>query len=181
MTEKKIFTIPNLLSFFRICLLPVIVWLYVWKEAYIAAGCLLLVSGVTDLIDGPIARRFNMVSDLGKILDPVADKLTQAAMLFCLIFRFPLTVVPFGLMAAKEIFMIAAGGHVIKKTGKVFGAAFHGKVATAVLDGMVLVHVFWYNLPDIVSILLIAACSGCIVVSFALYGIQFRKALKGQE
>ena len=70
--EKKIITIPNILSFFRLCLIPVIVWLYGVAHNYVWAGYILILSGMTDMIDGYIARRFHMVSNLGKILDPIA-------------------------------------------------------------------------------------------------------------
>ncbi len=177
MPEKRIFTIPNILSFFRICLIPVIVWQY-RAGRNIPAGLLLLLSGATDLIDGPIARRYNMVSDLGKILDPVADKLTQAALLLCLLFRYPLVLIPFILMAAKEIFMLAAGALVIKRTGEVSGAKLHGKAATVLLDAMVLLHVFWHDIPPAASAVAIVICTAAIAISFALYFIQFRRTLK---
>ncbi len=66
-TQKRnqILTIPNLLSFFRLCLIPLFVWLYCVKQAYIWTGTVLLLSGVTDLADGYIARKFHAVSDLG--------------------------------------------------------------------------------------------------------------------
>ncbi len=85
---KQILTIPNLLSVFRILLIPLIVWLYCGKQDYLLAAWVLLLSGVTDIADGFIARRFRMVSDLGKVLDPIADKLTQTAALVCLLTRF---------------------------------------------------------------------------------------------
>ena len=77
---NRIITVPNLLSFFRLCLIPVIIWSYCVKKNPLLAGEILLLSGLTDLADGYIARRFHRISNLGKILDPVADKLTQAAM-----------------------------------------------------------------------------------------------------
>ena len=82
-TKNKILTIPNLLSLFRLCLIPVFMWLYCVEKNYLWTGIILIISGLTDTVDGFVARHFNMISDLGKILDPVADKLTQAAMLFC--------------------------------------------------------------------------------------------------
>ena len=85
---KQMLTIPNLLSVFRILLIPLIVWLYCGKQDYLLAAWVLLLSGVTDIADGFIARRFRMVSDLGKVLDPIADKLTQTAALVCLLTRF---------------------------------------------------------------------------------------------
>ena len=71
--SNKIITIPNILSLFRLCLIPVILWLYLGQQRNLLAGCVLVLSGVTDIVDGLIARRFHMVSDLGKILDPIAD------------------------------------------------------------------------------------------------------------
>ena len=104
-TENKIFTIPNALSFFRICLIPLIIWLYVVKIQPFWAGYILILSGITDIVDGFIARHFHMISNLGKVLDPIADKLTQAAVLICLIVRFPFMLFPFILLIAKETFM----------------------------------------------------------------------------
>ena len=83
---KEILTVPNLLSMLRLCMIPLFVWLYCAKEAFGATALVLVLSGITDIVDGFIARRFHMVSDFGKILDPIADKLTQAAMLLCLFF-----------------------------------------------------------------------------------------------
>ena len=92
--QNKIITIPNILSFFRICLIPVIVWLYNVKQDYLWTLFILLLSAVTDIVDGIIARKCNMISDFGKAFDPVADKLTQMAMLFCLVSRFPYMMIP---------------------------------------------------------------------------------------
>ena len=73
-------TIPNILSCFRIVLIPVFVWQYInVPDDQIALWpiLILILSGITDILDGFIARRFNMISDLGKMLDPVADKMTR--------------------------------------------------------------------------------------------------------
>ena len=86
--KHKIITIPNVLSFFRLLLIPVIVWLYIVKKYPIWTMAVLALSGITDIVDGIIARKCNMISDFGKAFDPVADKLTQIAMLFCLVSRF---------------------------------------------------------------------------------------------
>lgn len=123
---NKVFTIPNILSFFRLILIPVLIWSYVVKKNYAATGWILLLSGLTDIADGFIARRFHMISNLGKILDPVADKLTQATMLFCLFTRFPHMILPLVLMAFKELYMAVSSCLIMKKTGKVTGADWHG-------------------------------------------------------
>ena len=179
--QSKILTIPNILSFFRLCLIPVIMWLYCVEENYFWAGGILILSGITDTVDGFVARRFHMASDLGKMLDPVADKMTQAAMLFCLLTRFPLMIVPLGLMVLKESFMGVTGLLVIHKTGKVFGADWHGKVTTWLLYAMMILHVFWYNIPAGVSRVMIMACVVMMTVSLVLYGRSNLKALKEEK
>ncbi len=177
-TQNKILTIPNMLSFFRLCLIPVIMWLYCVEDNYLWAGIVLIVSGITDTVDGFVARHFHMTSDLGKVLDPVADKLTQAAMLFCLLTRFPLMILPLGIMVLKEFFMGVTGLMVIQKTGKVFGADWHGKVTTWLLYAMMILHVFWYNIPAALSRILIAACVIMMLISLVLYGRHNLKALR---
>ena len=82
--EGKILTIPNLLSCLRLALIPCFVWAYLVRRDPRLTVALLLLSGLTDIADGFIARHYDMVSNLGKVLDPLADKLTQAAMLVCL-------------------------------------------------------------------------------------------------
>lgn len=176
--EKKIITIPNILSFFRLCLIPVIVWLYGVDHNYVCAGYILILSGMTDMVDGYIARRFHMVSNLGKILDPIADKLTQGIMLVCLLLRFRFMIVPFALLIAKEIYMSVSGILIIQRTGIVCGAEWHGKVATCLLYGMMILHVFWYEITPVVSSLFIIACTLMIVISLGLYGVRNMRILK---
>lgn len=172
MQKNKIFTIPNILSFFRLALIPVFVWAYCGAELYEITAILLVVSGITDVLDGFIARRFNMISDLGKALDPVADKLTQAAMLFCLLTRFPLMLIPFLFLLIKEAVSGALGLMVIRKTGSVYGAVWHGKVTTVLLYLTMVVHVLWYDIPEIVSDCMIFVCVGMMLLSMILYSLR---------
>lgn len=180
-TENKILTIPNLLSLFRLILIPVIVWLYWVRKDYFPAGVLLIISGLTDLADGYIARHFNAVSNIGKILDPIADKLTQAAMLFCLVTRFPLMAAPFGFLVIKEVFIGTTGLLMIRKTGKVVGADFHGKVATTLLYAMMILHIFWIDIPSAVSAVSILICLVSMAFTLLTYGSRNMRVLQGQE
>ena len=85
--KKEILTIPNLLSFFRLILIPVYMSIYLDAQEtrdYVFAGTILAISCATDAVDGKIARKFNMITTFGKFLDPLADKLTQFALLLCL-------------------------------------------------------------------------------------------------
>ena len=120
--KNKIITIPNMLSLFRLLLIPVIMWLYIVKEDPALTTVILALSGITDIVDGIIARKCHMVSDFGKAFDPVADKLTQIAMLFCLVSRFKWMLLPLCVMVIKEVTAGILGLLVIRKTGKVDGA-----------------------------------------------------------
>lgn len=180
-SENKILTVPNLLSLFRLLLIPVIVWLYWFQKDYFLAGALLILSGLTDLADGYIARHFNAVSNVGKILDPIADKLTQAAMLFCLVTRFPLMAAPFGFLVIKELFIGTTGLLMIRKTGKVVGADFHGKVATTLLYAMMILHIFWIDITPEISAVTILICLISMAFTLLVYGNRNMRVLQGQE
>lgn len=176
--QKKIITIPNILSFFRLCLIPVIVWLYCFEENYLWTTLVLVLSGVTDIADGIIARRFGMVSDFGKAFDPVADKLTQFATLFCLVSRFRHMMIPLVILVVKELFAGVTGLLTIRKTGTVEGADWHGKATTACLYAMMLVHLIWYQIPITVSHVLVLICTVMMLLSAALYAVRNFKALQ---
>ena len=178
--QNKIITIPNILSFFRICLIPVIVWLYNVKQDYLWTLFILLLSAVTDIVDGIIARKCNMISDFGKAFDPVADKLTQMAMLFCLVSRFPYMMIPFVLLVVKEVFTGITALITIKRTNTVKGAVWHGKLTTVALYSMMAIHLLWYNIPRAVSLILVGICIGIMLMSFILYTIQNIKAIKNK-
>lgn len=178
--QKRIVTIPNALSVFRICLIPVIVWLYCFKHDYLLATAVLTLSGVTDVVDGFIARHFHMVSDVGKALDPIADKLTQIAMLSCLVTRFPFMLLPLILLVVKELFAGVTGLLTIKKTGMVLSAVWHGKLTTVALYAMMAVHLLWVSIPLSVSNVLIVLCTMIMLTSAILYGIRNLAILLGK-
>ncbi len=176
---KKIFTIPNLLSAFRLLLVPVIAWLYCVEENYPLTAGVLLLSGATDVVDGFVARRFHMVSDLGKVLDPVADKLTQTVALVCLLTRFRAIWWLLAVLVVKEALMTAMGLFVIHRTKSVHSAAWHGKLATCVLYAVIFTHIVWYGIPAGTSELLAAAGAAGILLSLTLYTAQYIKRVKG--
>ena len=176
-TRKQIFTIPNFLSFLRLCMIPLIIWLYCAQKNYVLTAVVLVLSGLTDTIDGFIARRFNMVTDLGKALDPIADKLTQASVMFCLLTRFQMMLIPLLLLIFKELCNGIMSLFVIKKTGKVCGADWHGKVCTWLLYAMMFLHIVWFDISRQWSTALISICVIMMTVSFALYMVRNYKML----
>lgn len=167
--KKDIITIPNLLSFFRIVLIPVIVILYCKYNMYSATTLAILISGLTDVVDGWIARRFHMISDFGKILDPIADKLTQASILLCLFTRFRHMIYLFALMAVKETLMGVTGLLSIRSSGEVQGADWHGKLTTCVLYAVLLVHIVWHDISMHVSDMLLTFVSCAMLFSLIMY------------
>lgn len=179
LTKKQILTIPNMLSFFRLALIPFIVWLYVIKSSPEMTVALLIVSGATDIIDGFIARHFNMTSDFGKAIDPLADKLTQIAVLFCLLTRFPLIILPIVIMIVKEIGSFVLRLIVYKKTEKVESADWHGKTTTVLIYLIMLLHILWpfLKLPDEVSTVSILITAGMMILSCILYSISGARIL----
>ena len=128
-------TIPNWLCFLRIALIPVFSVLFI-KEHYIAAFAAMIVAAVTDLLDGKIARKFNMVSNLGKILDPIADKLSQIAIVIILLVKFwslmPMLKYVLFLFILKEFLMVCGGALLMAKGMRPVAAEIWGKVATTV-------------------------------------------------
>lgn len=176
--QNRWLTIPNILSLFRLLLIPVIIWLYFWKEEYSYAAVVIIASGITDMIDGYIARKFNMVSDVGKVLDPIADKLTQAAVLICLGSRYPLLLLLVLIMAVKETVSGLMTLAAIKKTKEIKGADWHGKVTTCLLYFTMLLHLLWINIPNSITIITTALCVCFMLLSFTLYFYRNVKLLR---
>ena len=167
--KNKIITIPNMLSLFRLLLIPAIMWLYIVRKDPLWTTAVLALSGITDIVDGIIARKCHMVSDFGKAFDPVADKLTQIAMLFCLVSRFKWMLLPLCVMVVKEVTAGILGLLVIRKTGNVYGAVWHGKATTVSLYSMMIIHLIWFNIPGVISGILIGACTALALLSAFMY------------
>lgn len=187
-------TIPNWLSFFRIAMIPVFSVLFI-KEMYIPAFIVMIVAALTDLADGKIARKYNMVSNLGKILDPVADKLSQMAIVIILIVKFwndSIKYVLF-LFIAKELIMILGGLFLLSKGLRPGAAEIWGKIATTVFyvfmiaiiaiggesSALAGVAAFqWAILPQIVVDIMIIIAAIMTFVSLFSYVPGFIKQVK---
>lgn len=157
---NRIATIPNLLSLFRILLIPVFVILYfsdsLTGHSWYAFGVLAL-SGLTDVLDGIIARKFNMVSDLGKVLDPAADKLTQAAMVVCICVHHTYLIPMMVLFFAKEFCMVT-GAMVLAQSGvRPVSARWWGKLSTVIIYitvALVVLTDIYPAIPEAIAIVL---------------------------
>jgi len=176
------FTIPNLLSLFRLALIVVFVRLYSVMKLPEKGCIVLLVSGLTDILDGFIARRFNMVSDAGKILDPVADKLTQAAVLLCLAENHPMMLLLFSMFFVKECIGAILCILAIRKSRLIQSSHWHGKLNTVVLYAVFATHLIWPDMPQHLSMLLTYFSCLIMLLSFVLYSVgNFSVLLKKKK
>lgn len=158
--KKEILTIPNLLSIARLVLIPVYMSIYFNASQptdYYIAAAILAVSCMTDMVDGFIARKFHMISNLGKILDPIADKLTQFTLIVSLAFRYPVLCFLIGLFVIKESFQLIAFSVNLRKKKMLDGALMSGKICTTVLFTslilMVLIPTLSQNTVTIITVM----------------------------
>lgn len=149
--KREIFSIPNLLSLFRLILIPVYAALYLNATEdyqFFVAGTILTVSCLTDMIDGRVARKFNMITTLGKVLDPLADKLTQFTLTICLSLKYPALYPVLGLFVIKELFQLSLGIFFLRKGKMLTGALMPGKICTTVLFISLIALVLFPNMSS---------------------------------
>lgn len=183
-------TIPNWLSFIRIALIPVFAVLFIQGHQLVAV-IVMICAALTDLFDGKIARKFNQVSNLGKILDPIADKLSQMAIVIVLLYTYwenPIKYL-FFFFIVKEMLMILGGALLLSKGMRPTAAEIWGKVATNVFyiamiiilafgENGALCHVAHFTLPSAVTWVLVALSAVSALVSLLGYVPGFLKQLK---
>ena len=170
--KKELFTIPNLLSLFRLLLIPVYVIIYLNAKEYsdfFLAAAILAVSCLTDLIDGKIARHFNMVSTVGKILDPLADKATQFSLILCLAVKYPVLLFLVVFFFIKELFQLIAGIINLRKVKMLKGALITGKISTTVLFISLILMVMLPQLSYKTIIILTVTDIVVLLISFMDY------------
>ena len=184
LTRKEICTVPNLLSTLRLCLAIVFLGIferYGVREYRSVLVLLMFAAAATDVLDGRIARSFDRVSRVGRVLDPVADKAMQGVMLACLVPRFPLAKLILILFVIKECYMTVAGWKVLMETRETIEVQWHGRLNTAVTYVVVLLLLTWPGLPYSTCNVLIGACAVCMMISFYMYAVQFREMLERQN
>lgn len=174
--KRDFFTIPNILSLFRLLLIPVYAALYLnatEKYQFVLAGTILTISCLTDMIDGKIARKYNMITTLGKILDPLADKLTQLALIICLTIKYPVLYPVLSLFVIKELFQLVLGIVFLRRGKMLPGALMAGKVCTTVLFVSLILLVL---IPDMShgAVTSIAAVDTIfLMISFVSYALAY--------
>ena len=176
--QHKIITIPNIISMFRVVLIPFIIYSFVKLNNIPLTVVLIAVSALSDILDGQIARKFNMVSDFGKFFDPVADKATQIALAICLAFKIKMMIPLLIFLLIKEIFMGVSGYIVIKRTGAPDQAKWYGKACTVVLYGSMMAMILFPGMPEWLSFSLICLCAVFMLISIIGYAVLRRREIK---
>lgn len=172
MKDEKILNLPNILTIIRIALIGVLVYLFVIDQLYWALF-VFLVASATDYLDGYIARKQNLITTFGKLMDPFADKLMLVTTLICftVMGRAPLWAVL--LVAAKEITM-TVGGILLLKRGTVVYAHWIGKAATVFFMVAIVSMFFHESIAPWDQVLLYAA----VILSISAFFWYLRQVLQ---
>ena len=163
-----VWNIPNVLSLVRLALLPVFAVLYLNGHLYWSLFVLAL-SGLTDLFDGVIARKFNQITEIGKLLDPVADKVTQVMVLVCLTIRNVALLPLFIICFTKELLQAIGGWILLSRDEIIRGSKWFGKVSTFTFYIAMLMIALWDDMPQWMLVALIALVAVTMLFSFFMY------------
>lgn len=179
----KILTVPNMLSFFRLILVALFMLLYSSSGSLrdnMWAIIVLIISGITDFLDGKIARRYHMVSELGKVLDPIADKVTEACIALCLITKYKILIIMLAVFVVKEVFMSISGIYIVKKTGRNDGAKWYGKVSTFSFYIIMISLLVIPNIPRMIANVMIMICTVLMMFAFIMYARLYYNIYKNE-
>ena len=183
---KGCLTVPNLLSVIRIILVPVFAYFYMNGKVAISIVILVL-SGLSDFFDGKIARKFNQISELGKLLDPVADKITQITLALLLYLSFAKANDEmlkafswvFLIFIGKEAFMVISSVFMLLLNLRPCAAEIFGKLATFAFYAIMIVIVAFgpeigllksiWSLPPVVMMILVVISAILTIVAFISY------------
>lgn len=181
---NKNINIPNALSVLRIILI-VPFGVYFIHDQIEQAAVVLIISGLSDMFDGMIARRFNQFTELGQMLDPLSDKLTQGAVAVCLAVKQPVLIPLLGIFVIKEILMVGAACLLIRKRKRPGGSKWYGKVATMLfyvsftiivaLKGIWGIEYLW------VTVMLLSITAAFMIYAFVQYAKVFLAILRSDD
>ena len=181
----KNLNVPNMLSALRILLIPVFIVFYMKADSerysyYAYAASALILSGLSDLFDGVIARKFNQMTELGKILDPIADKLTQLAVVICVAIKLSNPVLSLTLMlfVVKEILMLTGGFIILRKKITMQASKWYGKIATAVFYIVMAAIALFDGIPTEIAFVMILVALAFMLFAFAGYINDFVRIMR---
>lgn len=176
--------LPNLLSVFRLCLVPIFALVYFSNSVHSGLFAVIIygIAALSDILDGKIARKYNMTSTLGKILDPLGDKLMTLVVLICITVD---RVVPFWaiiILVIKESLMGIGGLILYKKISDMPPSNYFGKCSTIVFFAVCVILII---LKDVISqigaAIMISVAIAVTLVAFVSYVIKFARIMKGEK
>lgn len=138
---SDLFTVPNLITYVRFILIIPFAYFFL-KEEYISSAICIGLSGLSDCFDGLAARKLNQVTSLGKILDPIADKVTLLVVVVCMVIFVPVVLPVLIILLLKDVLMLLGGTDLINKGITPPAAKWYGKVGTVVFYISVCIIVF---------------------------------------
>ncbi|MCX7746284.1 MAG: CDP-diacylglycerol--glycerol-3-phosphate 3-phosphatidyltransferase [Clostridia bacterium] len=165
--------IPNILTGIRFLLIPVFGY-YLYNESYLLAVILFLLAGLTDVLDGYIARKFDLITTFGKLADPVADKLILITALVLLTVQSRMPIIITIVVVAKEIFMGAGSILLYRQGNHVVAANWYGKMATVIFY-VAVVTTMAFKLEEPYTNILMGIAVFSTLFAFFMYSLTFRK------
>ncbi len=183
--KRDLVTIPNILTYIRFLLVAPFMYFFL-KERYLLAGLMIGLSGLSDCFDGMIARHFDQVTPLGKILDPIADKVTLIAVAVCMLIYMPAILPIMLVLVTKEFLMLLGGFILLIKHITPPAANIFGKVATVIFYFTICVIIFLKAVVHYENIVLIIISTVLValvmLVALAQYAVMyFRLVGKDEE
>ena len=182
--RNKNINVPNALSVLRIILIVPFV-IYFIHDQITQAAVVLVISGLSDMFDGMIARRFHQFTELGQMLDPLSDKLTQGAVAVCLAVKQPMLIPLLAIFVLKEILMVGAACLLIKKSKRPGGSKWYGKVATTLFyvsfTIIVALKGIWGIQSLAVTVTLLSVTVAFMIYAFVQYAKVFLAILHSDD
>ena len=180
---KENLTVPNILSVLRILLIIPFVFFFLSKN-YIAAAAMVIISGLSDMFDGMIAQKFNQITALGKILDPIADKLTLVAVIICIGIIVPKIIPLVVILVVKDLLMLLGGAYLIQKKITPPAAKWYGKLSTILfylsVSVIVLLEIITGSASDfaVLTTVLMLVTTAAMLFSMVKYFLIFLSLLR---
>lgn len=181
---KEVVSIPNFLTALRIVLIFPLV-LFLMDQDYIMAGIVLLLSALSDMLDGFIARKLNQITNLGKVLDPIADKLTLMSIVVCVNLIYsdirPFVIVLF----SKELLMLIGGAFLLRIHVRPPAAKWFGKVSTVIfytsVTALILLKAIWGYTNQTLTLVLFSVTTALMLFSLCKYTVLFMRLVHQRD
>ena len=161
-------SIPNILSFIRLGLVPLFVWLFFCVKSLLWAGVVFTAAGMTDVLDGIIARKTGSITRLGRIIDPLADKLMQITAFTCLAIAEIIPAWVILILAAKEFVQLCGGWILLRSFHDVPPSNKFGKAASVVFY-FVTISIIIFDMPDTLQITLLCGSLALSILALIAY------------